>query len=105
MTISFPVEVRSASKDDVPLSTAYGRDSAYIAVHRYWKEDFREYFRLVEPIFKAAGGRPHWGKIHTLSHDDLRERYPLFDEVAALRSTLDPDGVFLTPYLRSLFVG
>lgn len=105
LKISFPVEVRSASKDDVALSTAYGRDSAYIAVHRYWKEDHREYFRLVEPIFKATGGRPHWGKIHTLSNDDLRERYPLFDEVAALRSKVDPDGMFLTPYLRNLFVG
>ena len=31
--VPFPVEVRVAAADDVPLSTASGRDSAYLAVH------------------------------------------------------------------------
>lgn len=103
--VSFPIEVRVAKHDDVALSTAYGRDSAYIAIHRYWKEDYRPYFQLIEPILKAADGRPHWGKLHTLSNADLRDRYPLFDEVAALRNKLDPTGVFLNPHLRELFIG
>ena len=101
--VSFPLEVRAAGADDVALSTAHGRDSAYIAVHRYHREDHSDYFKLLEPIFLAAGGRPHWGKLHTLGAEQLRERYPLFDEVAALRREVDPDGVFLNDHLRDLF--
>ncbi len=101
--VSFPLEIRAAAADYVPLSTAYGRESAYVAVHRYHREPYREYFALIEPILKAAGGRPHWGKLHTLTNADLRERYPLFDEVADLRRRVDPDGVFLNDHLRELF--
>nr|WP_120492244.1 D-arabinono-1,4-lactone oxidase [Corynebacterium lactis] len=102
--VSFPIEVRAAGADDVPLSTAYGRDSAYIAIHRYFKEPYRDYFDLIEPIFKGYEGRPHWGKLHTLGRADLAQRYPLFDEVAALREKVDPKGLFLNEHLRSLFV-
>ena len=35
LRVSFPVEVRTAPADDITLSTASGRDSAYIAVHMY----------------------------------------------------------------------
>lgn len=103
MKVSFPIEVRSAKADDVALSTAYGRDSAYIAIHRYWKENYREYFNLIEPIFKAHEGRPHWGKLHTLRAEDFAERYPLFGEVQALREKVDPQGIFLNEHLRELF--
>lgn len=101
--VSFPLEIRAAKGDDVALSTAYGRDSAYIAVHRYHRESYRDYYGLLEPIFLAAGGRPHWGKLHTLGAEQLRERYPLFDEAANLRRRVDPDGVFLNDHLRQLF--
>src|SRR5699024_2062067 len=35
--ISFPLEVRAAAADDVPLSTATGRATMYIAAHRFIK--------------------------------------------------------------------
>ena len=89
--ISFPVEVRFAAADDRWLSTAHGRASGYIAVHRYWREDPTEYFEAVEQIMLAHGGRPHWGKMHTLDAAALRERYPRFDDFVALRDRLDPD--------------
>ncbi|MGF3053643.1 D-arabinono-1,4-lactone oxidase [Microbacterium sp. YY-03] len=97
--ISFPVEVRFAKGDDRWLSTAHGRDSAYIAVHRYWKEDPSQYFRAVEAIMSQYGGRPHWGKMHTLRAETLRERYPRFDDFVALRNELDPERMFRNAYL------
>jgi FAD-linked oxidoreductase len=97
--ISFPVEVRFAPEDAVWLSTAYGRASAYIAVHRYWREDPTDYFAAVEQIMHEHGGRPHWGKMHTLDAAALRARYPRFDDFVALRARLDPDRVFGNPYL------
>jgi FAD-linked oxidoreductase len=103
--ISFPVEVRFAAGDDRWLSTAHGRDSAYIAVHRYWRDDPREYFEAVEQIMVGFDGRPHWGKMHTLDASALRERYPRFDDFVALRDRLDPDRTFANPYLERVLGG
>ncbi|MFJ4253177.1 D-arabinono-1,4-lactone oxidase [Microbacterium sp. NPDC090003] len=97
--IEFPLEVRFAAEDDRWLSTAYGRASAYIAVHRYWRADPTEYFEAVEQIMHEHDGRPHWGKLHTLNADQLRARYPRFDDFVALRDRLDPDRLFRNRYL------
>ena len=97
--VSFPVEVRFAAADDRWLSTAYDRDTAYIAVHRYWREDPSEYFEAVEQIMLAHDGRPHWGKMHTLGVADLGPRYPRFADFVALRDRLDPDRLFGNRYL------
>jgi FAD-linked oxidoreductase len=98
--IEFPVEVRVAAADDLWLSTASGRASGYIAVHRYWRADPTAYFAAVEEVMLAHGGRPHWGKMHTLDASALRQRYPRFDEFTALRDRLDPNRLFRNPYLQ-----
>jgi FAD-linked oxidoreductase len=98
--IEFPIEVRFAAADDRWLSTAYQRDSAYIAVHRYWRRDPGEYFDAVERICLAHGGRPHWGKLHTLDAEQLRERHPRFDDFVALRDRMDPERRFGNRYLE-----
>jgi L-gulonolactone oxidase len=99
LRISFPVEVRVAPADDVWLSTASGRDSAYVAVHVFRGTEHERYFDGAERIFTAAGGRPHWGKLHTRTADDLRAGYPRFDDFVALRDRLDPDRRFTNAYL------
>jgi FAD-linked oxidoreductase len=98
--ISFPIEVRLAAADDLWLSTAYGRDTGYIAVHRYVRNDYHQYFRAVEAIMRDHGGRPHWGKIHFQDAVSLRESYPRFDDFLAVRDRLDPDRVFANSYLE-----
>lgn len=99
LQVAFPVEVRVAAADDIPLSTASGRDSGYVAVHLPAGSDPARYFGLVEPIMGAVGGRPHWGKLHTLDAATLAERYPRFEEFLAVRRRLDPDGLFRNDYL------
>jgi L-gulonolactone oxidase len=88
-----------AAADDIPLSTAYGRDSAYVAVHVPARSEPGEYFAAVEAIAGSVGGRPHWGKLHGLDAAGLRTRYPLFDEFTALRERLDPGGLFANAHL------
>jgi FAD-linked oxidoreductase len=100
LRIGFPVEVRTAPADDITLSTASGRETAYIAVHMYRGTPYRSYFTAVESIMTAHGGRPHWGKIHTRDARYFAEAYPRFGEFTALRDHLDPDRVFQNPYLR-----
>ncbi|MFI1962615.1 D-arabinono-1,4-lactone oxidase [Streptomyces pathocidini] len=100
LRISFPVEVRIAPADDITLSTASGRDSAYIAVHLYRGTPHQGYFTAVERIMTAHGGRPHWGKLHGRDAAYLSEVYPRFGEFTALRDRLDPQRVFGNAYLR-----
>ena len=97
--ISFPVEVRVAPADDIALSTASGRDTAYVAVHVYRGTDHRTYFNAVEALMGSVGGRPHWGKLHGLDAAVLRERYPRFEEFLAVRDQLDPERRFTNDYL------
>ncbi|WP_435769233.1 D-arabinono-1,4-lactone oxidase [Nocardioides sp. SYSU DS0651] len=99
LRVSFPVEIRVAPADDVPLSTASGRDSLYLAFHTHRRADHTAYFALMEAIVRDHDGRPHWGKLHSLDADDLAARYPRFPDFVALRDRLDPDRVFTNPYL------
>lgn len=99
--VTFPLEVRVVAGDDTWLGPATGRDSVYVAVHRYHREDFTPIVRAVEPVFRAYGGRPHWGKEHTLSYDDVTACYPHADDARQVRRTVDPDGVLLNPHVES----
>ncbi|MEW2434655.1 D-arabinono-1,4-lactone oxidase [Streptomyces caniferus] len=98
--VSFPVEVRTAPADDLPLSTASGRDTAYLAVHMYRGTPYEAYFAAVERIMTAHDGRPHWGKLHTRDAAYLADAYPRFGEFTAVRDQLDPDRRFANAYLR-----
>lgn len=100
---AFPVEVRYVEGDDIPLSPAHGRDTVFIAVHRYHKKTYRETFEACEKVFRDHGGRPHWGKMHFLSAEELRGMYPEWDAFQDVRERLDPDGVFLNDHLREVF--
>src|SRR5699024_1296833 len=98
--VAFPVEVRLAAADDLWLSTAYQRDTVYIAVHQFVGMPYREYFAGFAGIADAAGGRPHWGKMHRLDSTNLRDRYPRFDDFRRVRAETDPQGVFHNDYLE-----
>lgn len=98
--LNFPVEVRFAARDDVPLSTAFGRESAYVAVHVFKGMEYEPYFRDVEAIVRQHDARPHWGKIHFRQSDDLAIAYPRWNDFQAMRDRLDPDRVFANDYTR-----
>jgi len=100
--VGFPVEVRFAAADDIWLSTAYGRESGYVAVHQYHRRDHEAYFRAVEAIARDADGRPHWGKLHWRDADSLRATYAHLDDFAALRDKLDPQRLFGNAYLTQV---
>jgi len=101
--VHFPLECRFVHSDDIWLSPAYQRESAYIAVHMYRGMPYQSYFQHIEEIFKRYQGRPHWGKIHTRTSKELAELYPRWHDFRRVRATLDPDGMFLNDYLRKLF--
>lgn len=98
--VQFPVEYRYVAGDDIPLSPAYGRDSVYIAVHKYYRKPYEDFFQECEEIFRDHGGRPHWGKHHYLDSTILRDLYPEWSLFMDVRERLDPEGVFINEYLE-----
>jgi L-gulonolactone oxidase len=65
-------------------------------------EPFERYFRGVEAAMRELDGRPHWGKMHYRTAEDLRPVYPRFDEFLAQRDAADPQRVFANSYLEQV---
>lgn len=102
--VFFPIEARVIDADDAWLSPFHGRVSGSVAVHAYYKDDYSFLFEIVEPILRKHGGRPHWGKLHSLKYQDFAALYPRFKDAAEMRATLDPEGRMLNDHLRTIFV-
>jgi len=100
--VHFPVECRFVQADDIYLSPANERDSAYIAVHMYRGMEYKPYFAAMEAIFLRYGGRPHWAKHHSRTAADFASHYPHWQEFQAARQRLDPGGLFLNDYLATV---
>ena len=101
--VLWPVEYRTVAPDDALLSNACGRPTVTLSVHQDGNQPYREFFQDVEPIFWNHGGRPHWGKIHSLRARQLSDLYPGWERFLAIRERLDPTGCFLNLHLRQIF--
>ena len=99
--VQWPVEFRTVAADDVWLSTAYGEDIVTISVHLPLGQDDAPYYRACEEIFLDFGGRPHWGKVHYLDAGQLAARHPRWRDWWTARDAIDPNGVFLNPYMAA----
>ena len=99
LQIQVPVEVRFVAADDIPLSMASGRESAFVACHVFEGRGYEQYFRGVERIMASADGRPHWGKLHFQTAETLAPRYPEWSRFRAVRDQVDPQRVFTNAYL------
>ena len=73
-----------------------------MAIHQYAGLPYQEYFRLLQSIATAAGGRPHWGKMHTLDAERLSALYPRFADFLRVRDETDPERRFTNPYLEQV---
>lgn len=101
--VYFPIEVRKTAGDKSWLSPFQHAARVSLAIHTDYRDDYSWFFSGAEPIFRAAGGRPHWGKLHSLEYADLVDLYPNFSDFTALRKQMDPDGRFMTPELARLW--
>lgn len=99
---NFPLELRFVAADDIPLSPAYGRASAYIAAHMYKGMPYAKYFDALTEIFDHYAGRPHWGKMHNKHASDFEQLYPEWQAFQKVRQQLDPSGLFMSPYMRQV---
>lgn len=101
--VVWPVEYRCVRADDAWLSPAHGRETVALSLHQGAELPWQEFFADLEPVLRAHGGRPHWGKRHSLGAGDLAPLYPRFGEFQRFRADLDPKGRFLNEHLRAVF--
>jgi len=100
--VLWPLEYRTLAADDIPLSPAYGRATVTISVHQAAELPYNPFFADVEAIFRNHQGRPHWGKIHAHSADELAALYLAWADFQAVRAQVDPNGIFLNEHLRTI---
>ncbi|MER5480255.1 D-arabinono-1,4-lactone oxidase [Streptomyces sp. NPDC002734] len=105
--VAFPCETRVSPAESAWLHPAHGRTSTWVGaavqspgidVDEAWEQAQRACVEL-------GGGRPHWGKWHTLEAAELRGLYPRWDDFAALRGELDPQGLFGSPAVDRVLGG
>lgn len=100
--VGWRVLVRTIAADNGMLSNAHSRPTMTIALLQNVGLPYAPYFDDMEPVLRSFDGRPHWGKKHTMTAEELRAHYPDWDEFHRLRGRHDPDGLFLNDYLREL---
>ena len=100
---AWPIQIRFIKSDDFWLSPFYKQDSISIAIHLYHTCNYHKIFKACESVFMKYYGRPHWGKIHYLTRQQVKKRYRKFSDFVELRRELDPDDKFLNPYLKNYF--
>jgi FAD/FMN-containing dehydrogenase len=101
--LTWAVEFRGQAGDGQALSPTQGADVVTISLHSEPDAAWQAGFAAAEAVLRAAGGRPHWGKLRGLADEELASLYPRLDEFRALRRSLDPAGRFLNDHLRDLF--
>lgn len=105
--------VRYVASDDIFMSPMYGRDTAVISFIVLGDKsvtgdqtEFEMYARGLEEICESKyNGRPHWGKVNYATAQSIAKGYPdTMDKFNAIRSEMDPQGIFLNEYLQERIV-
>lgn len=101
----FVTEFRTVDADELWMSTAYRRRS--LTLHFTWKAEWpavRELLPKIEAKLKPFDARPHWGKLFTITPNDLEARYERLSDFEALARDYDPNGKFRNAFLnRNLY--
>ncbi len=99
----YPIEYRFTAGDGAWMSPFFEQDSVTVSVSGEPGTDYWAFLRAVDAILRMYGGRPHWGKMHFLTGDDVTAIYPRANDFRKIRRELDPEGIFLSEHLSPYF--
>lgn len=99
----YPIEYRFTAGDEAWMSPFYRQDSVTVSVSGEPGKDYWDYLRAVDKILRGYGARPHWGKMHFLTGEDVTAIYPRAGDFRAMRRQMDPQGFYLNDHLSQLF--
>jgi xylitol oxidase len=99
-------EVRTVAADRLWMSPSYERES--VGIHFTWQPDWpavRQVLPMIEAALAPWAARPHWGKLFTVTPDELRRHYPRLPDFQALLRSFDPHGIFRNAMLDAYVFG
>jgi alditol oxidase len=99
-------EIRAIGEDDLWMSPCYRRPS--VTIHFTWKQEWQSVRQLLPVIEKELAPfqvRPHWGKLFTISHPQLRASYEKLPDFIGLCRANDPQGKFRNDFLDQNIFG
>jgi xylitol oxidase len=93
-------EIRAIAADDLWMSPCYQQPC--VTIHFTWKQDWPAVSKLLPVIEKELTpfqARPHWGKLFTMSPQQLHSNYKKLPQFIALTKKFDPNGKFRNAFL------
>jgi xylitol oxidase len=93
-------EIRTINADNFWMSPCYKQPS--MAIHFTWKQNWpavRKILPLIEEKLAPFNGRPHWGKLFTVSPSRLKLLYEKLPDFQQLMHEYDPHGKFRNKFL------
>lgn len=95
--------VRFTEEDEYGyLSPSTGRKTAYVTLICLVKKGYQQAFEDFENALLPLGGRPHWGKINTLTPEKIAQLYGKnYERFLEARQELDPEGIFSNDYIET----
>ena len=99
-------EIRTATADDLWMSTAYERDC--VIIHCTWEQDWDGLQALLPDLEAALApfeARPHWGKNFRMGKEQLDALYPRADDFRTLIAEYDPNGKFQNAFIKEKLLG
>jgi alditol oxidase len=95
-------EIRAIAADDLWMSPCYQQPC--VTIHFTWKQDWPAVSQLLPVIEKELApfqARPHWGKLFTMSPQQLHASYPKLPQFLVLTKKFDPNGKFRNDFLNT----
>jgi xylitol oxidase len=99
-------EIRTIAADEFWMSPC--RNQSSVAIHFTWKQDWpavRALLPIIERELAPFHVRPHWGKLFTISPDQLKASYEKLPEFFQLAKKCDPHGKFRNEFLDTNVFG
>jgi alditol oxidase len=93
-------EIRAVAADDLWMSPCYQQPC--VTIHFTWKQDWPAVSKVLPVIEKELSqfqARPHWGKLFTMSPQQLHASYKKLPEFVTLTKKFDPQGKFRNAFL------
>ena len=96
----FISEIRTIEEDNYWMSPCYKQPS--VAIHFTWKQEWDAVKKLLPVIEKELApfnAKPHWGKLFTMSPEQLASVCPKLPEFRKMLKEYDPGGKFKNDFL------
>ncbi|WP_208588765.1 FAD-binding protein [Gracilibacillus suaedae] len=95
-------EIRSIAKDELWMSPCYQQDS--IGIHLTWKDDWESVQKVlpqIEEKLTPYHARPHWGKLFTMTKEQVQPLYEKLPDFQQLLEHYDPKGKFRNDFINT----